>query len=104
LTFKLDEVGWQVTIPSGSRKAYFGRESVRPTDEKTQAKIYGELVAKVACDPSVRALLFFGLIDGAIGCLPNSTPAATPVATRNRRRSKRSASAPPNGPRSTVGT
>ena len=65
LTFKLDEVGWQVAIPTGSRKAYFGRESVRPTTERTQAKIYDSLVRSVACDPSVRSLLFFGLIDEA---------------------------------------
>lgn len=63
LTFKLDEVGWQVAIPSASRRAYFGRESVRPTTERTQAKIYDRLIRSVACDPSVRSLLFFGLID-----------------------------------------
>ncbi|MDX6422731.1 MAG: polysaccharide biosynthesis protein PslG [Gaiellaceae bacterium] len=63
LTFKLDEVGWQVAIPSSSRRAYFGRESVRPTTERTQAKIYDRLIRSVACDPSVRSLLFFGLID-----------------------------------------
>jgi hypothetical protein len=65
LTFKLDEVGWQVTIPRRSRRAYYGRENVRPTNERTQAQIYGELVRRVACDPSVRALLFFGLVDEA---------------------------------------
>jgi hypothetical protein len=63
LTFKLDEVGWQVAIPSHSRRAYFGRESVRPTTERAQAKIYDGLIRSVACDPSVRSLLFFGLID-----------------------------------------
>ncbi len=63
LTFKLDEVGWQVAIPPRARATYFGRESVRPTTEKTQAKIYGELVKKIACDPSVAELLFFGLVD-----------------------------------------
>lgn len=63
LTFKLDEVGWQVAILRGNRRSYFGRESVRTTDERTQAKIYRELVAKVACDPSVSELLFFGLVD-----------------------------------------
>jgi hypothetical protein len=63
LTFKLDEVGWQVAIPSDLRSSYYGRESVRPTDEKTQARIYGQLVRSVSCDPSVRELLFFGLID-----------------------------------------
>ncbi len=65
LTFKLDEVGWQVAIPSASRRAYFGRESVRPTTERAQAKIYDRLIRSVACDPSVRSLLFFGLVDEA---------------------------------------
>jgi hypothetical protein len=63
LTFKLDEVGWQVAIPSHLRASYYGRESVRPTNENTQARIYGELVRSVSCDPSVREMLFFGLID-----------------------------------------
>jgi hypothetical protein len=65
LTFKLDEVGWQVTIPRSSRRAYHGRENVKPTDERTQARIYGELVRRTACDVSVRELLFFGLVDEA---------------------------------------
>ena len=63
LTFKLDEVGWQVAIPRVARNAYHGRESVRPTDEWTQARIYGQLVRRVACDPAVRQMLFFGLVD-----------------------------------------
>ena len=63
LTFKLDEVGWQVAIPAPNRKAYFGRESVVPTTEAQQAQIYRQLVRKVACDRSVRELLFFGLVD-----------------------------------------
>ena len=65
LTFKLDEVGWQVAIPARNRHSYYGRENVKTTNERTQAKIYGELVAKVACDPSVSELLFFGLADEA---------------------------------------
>lgn len=63
LTFKLDEVGWQVDILEESRPAYFGKESVKPTDEGTQARIYGDLIHEISCDPSVRELLFFGLID-----------------------------------------
>jgi hypothetical protein len=65
LTFKLDEVGWQVAIPTGSRRAYFGRESIRPTTERVQARIYDQLIRTVACDRSVRSLLLFGLIDEA---------------------------------------
>jgi hypothetical protein len=63
LTFKLDEVGWQVAIPTASRRAYYGRESVKTTTERAQAQIYGELVSQIACDPSVDELLFFGLVD-----------------------------------------
>lgn len=63
LMFKLDEVGWQVGIPSGNRDAYHGKESVTTTDERTQALIYEDLVHTAACDPSVYSLLFFGLID-----------------------------------------
>jgi hypothetical protein len=63
LTFKLDEVGWQVAIPARSRRAYYGRENVRPTTERTQARIYGELVRQISCDPSVSEMLFFGLVD-----------------------------------------
>jgi hypothetical protein len=65
LTFKLDEVGWQVAILRTSRRAYHGRENVRPTDERTQARIYGELVRQMSCDASVSELLFFGLVDEA---------------------------------------
>jgi hypothetical protein len=65
LTFKLDEVGWQVAIPTRSRRAYFGRESVRPTTERVQARIYDQLIRTVACDRSVRSLLLFGLVDEA---------------------------------------
>ena len=63
LTFTLDEVGWQVAIPADNRGSYFGRESVETTDEETQARIYRELVEKIACDASVSELLFFGLVD-----------------------------------------
>jgi hypothetical protein len=63
LTFKLDEVGWQVAVRRDARSAYYGRESIKPTDERTQAKIYRDLVQQLSCDPSVRQVLFFGLID-----------------------------------------
>jgi hypothetical protein len=63
LRFTLDEVGWQVGIPRASRRAYTGRESVRPTDEGRQARIYSQIVDIVACDPAIESLLFFHLID-----------------------------------------
>ena len=65
LTFKLDEVGWQVRIPASSRAAYHGRESVTPTTEARQARIYGQLVRRAVCDRSIAQLLFFGLVDEA---------------------------------------
>jgi hypothetical protein len=63
LRVRLDEVGWQVAIPHSALHAYFGRETVKPTTEATQAAIYASLVRHAACDPHVDALLFFGLRD-----------------------------------------
>ena len=63
LRFVLDEVGWQAEIPSASRGAYTGRETVKPAAETAQARIYGDIVDLVACDPAVESLLFFHLID-----------------------------------------
>jgi hypothetical protein len=63
LTFRLDEVGWQVGVAPTARHAYFGRESVETTDEAAQARIYGDVIRRMSCDPSVRSILFFGLVD-----------------------------------------
>ena len=63
LRFRLNEVGWQVEIVPSARGAYFGRENVATTDEATQADIYSQAIPFIACDPSVRSLLFFHLID-----------------------------------------
>jgi hypothetical protein len=63
LRMRLDEVGWQVVVPGRALSAYFGSENVRPTTEATQASIYVSLIRYEACDPSVDALLFFGLRD-----------------------------------------
>lgn len=63
LRFRLNEVGWQVEIPPGARGAYFGRENVATTDEATQAEIYAQAIPFIACDPAVRSLLFFHLVD-----------------------------------------
>ena len=63
LRFRLNEVGWQVEIVPSARGAYFGRENVATTDETTQAEIYAGAIPFIACDPSVRSLLFFHLID-----------------------------------------
>ncbi|HKG10927.1 MAG TPA: hypothetical protein VKB07_10180 [Gaiellaceae bacterium] len=63
LRFRLDEVGWQVRIVASAAHAYEGVENVPTTEEASQAQIYGGLIRYLACDPTVRSLLFFGLID-----------------------------------------
>ena len=63
LSFRLDELGWQVGVVPASAGAYFGRENVRPTDETAQAAIYGEAIRYLACDASVGSVLFFLLRD-----------------------------------------
>jgi hypothetical protein len=63
LRFRLDEVGWQVGVLPGLEDQYFGRENVDTTSEQAQADVYGGLIPYLACDPSVRSVLFFGLQD-----------------------------------------
>ena len=63
VAFRLDELGWQVGIPPASASAYFGFESVRPTTEATQSGIYAQAIRHLACDASVRSVLFFLLRD-----------------------------------------
>jgi hypothetical protein len=63
LRVRLNEVGWQVEIVPSARGAYFGRENVATTDEASQAEIYAQAIPFIACDPAVRSLLFFHLID-----------------------------------------
>jgi hypothetical protein len=65
MTFRLDEVGWQVDVVTASSTSYHGRENIRPTDEGTQARIYGEAIRYLACDASVSSILFFLLRDEA---------------------------------------
>ncbi|HET9325058.1 MAG TPA: hypothetical protein VFO03_14365 [Gaiellaceae bacterium] len=63
LAFRLDEVGWQVGIDRTASGSYHGRESIRPTDEATQAGIYRDALRYLACDASVSSVLFFLLRD-----------------------------------------
>jgi hypothetical protein len=64
LRVRLNEVGWQVGIPSSSLHAYYGRESVpRLADERLQADNYAALIPYYACDSSVRSMLYYGLVD-----------------------------------------
>jgi hypothetical protein len=61
LSLHLDEVGWQVDTRRHS--GYSGAENVPVTDELTQAKIYGDLIRRAACDPDVESVSFFGFRD-----------------------------------------
>ena len=63
LKLDLDETGWQVAIPASLQSLYTGKESVTPIDETTQAQYYSDIVRFVSCDPDVRSLSFFHLID-----------------------------------------
>jgi hypothetical protein len=63
LSFRLDELGWQVGVVPASAGAYYGKENVRPTDETAQATIYGDSIRYLACDASVGSVLFFLLRD-----------------------------------------
>ena len=63
LKLDLDETGWQVTIPPALQSLYTGKENVTPIDEVTQADYYAQIVRFISCDPDVRALSFFHLID-----------------------------------------
>jgi hypothetical protein len=61
LKLHLDEIGWQVD--TSRRSGYFGAENVPVTDELTQARIYGDLIRRAACDPDVDSVSFFGFRD-----------------------------------------
>src|SRR5215210_5841080 len=64
LRFRLNEIGWQVAVPSASLHAYYGRESVnRLADERGQADNYAAMIPYFACDPAVRSMLYYGLVD-----------------------------------------
>jgi hypothetical protein len=65
LRFNLDETGWQVAIPDGHTDGYYGREVSAVTDEATQAQIYADMIRYAACDPDVRSLLIYRLMDDA---------------------------------------
>ena len=59
----IGEVGWQVRTTK--RHGYYGRENVRVTTEKRQARVYAQLVRTMSCDPFLDAMNFFLLVDEA---------------------------------------
>lgn len=64
LRLYLDEVGWQVD--TSAIAGYIGRENVPVTDEANQAKVYGELVRRAACDPDIAQVNVFGFVDDTL--------------------------------------
>jgi hypothetical protein len=65
LSLRLDELGWQVGVNRSLVPSYVGRENVETTDESAQARIYAAAIRYLACDASVRSILFFLLRDEA---------------------------------------
>ena len=65
LKLDLDEVGWQVAPLPGLANLYFGTETkgLVPVSEQTQADYYRDTILFAACDPAVRMLSFFHLVD-----------------------------------------
>jgi hypothetical protein len=65
LRLDLDEVGWQVEIPPALVSLYHGTETLgtKLISEQTQADYYADMIASVECDPAVRMLSLFHLMD-----------------------------------------
>jgi hypothetical protein len=64
LRLRLNEIGWQTTIPASASHAYYGKESVpRLADDRLQSDVYSALIPYYACDESVRSMLYYGLVD-----------------------------------------
>jgi hypothetical protein len=66
LGIMIDEVGWQVRVPTTAAAAdslYTGIENVPVTTEARQATIYSQLVRSSECDTSLKALFFMPFVD-----------------------------------------
>jgi hypothetical protein len=57
------EYGAETTIPPAKRGLYIGTEPVATVDEATQARYHVEAIRLAACQPTVRMLLFFHVVD-----------------------------------------
>ncbi|HZO34807.1 MAG TPA: hypothetical protein VFB17_07000 [Gaiellaceae bacterium] len=57
------EYGVETTIPPAKAHLYTGSEIVPTVDEATQASYYDEAIRLAACQPTVRMLLFFHVVD-----------------------------------------
>jgi hypothetical protein len=59
----VDEVGYQAKISGDKASLYSGTENVPVVDEAMQGSFYAQLIAMMACDPSVALLNFFHAVD-----------------------------------------
>ncbi len=63
LKLQLDEIGWQVAPLAGLAGLYTGTENVPTIDEPTQAEYYWDVLMSAECDPTIKSLSFFLLMD-----------------------------------------
>ena len=63
LRISIDEIGWQTSLPTSSQSAYTGAETVPVASDAAQATIYGQIIARAACDSSISSVLFAPFID-----------------------------------------
>jgi hypothetical protein len=59
------EYGLETTVPSAKRGSYTGSEppTIHPIDAATQGRRYAQAIRLAACQPRVRMLLFFHVVD-----------------------------------------
>lgn len=57
------EYGVETTIPKAKTTLYNGHEVIPGVDEATQASYYVQAIRMAACQPTVRMLLFFHVVD-----------------------------------------
>jgi hypothetical protein len=60
-----DEFGIESQIPTGKAGLYSGNEptTTRPVDERTQGDYYRQAIALAFCQPNVRGILMFHIVD-----------------------------------------
>jgi hypothetical protein len=59
------EYGVETRVPPSKASLYSGREVVPAVDAETQAHYYRQAIEQAACQPTVRMLLFFHVLDEA---------------------------------------
>ena len=57
------EYGVETTVPADKQSAYTGQEVVNTVDDATQAQYYAQAISLAACQPNVRMLLLFHVLD-----------------------------------------